>query len=124
MFDVVPEDMAPTKKTRIVEHERASGNRNKNLIDGNDDAALFLDESKVPVEVIDVANDEGAGLDRADFEVISENDYFVEVLQRVGQRPASLVRQLTPRIWKEMFAANPLRSHLRDLGGRRTYVAA
>jgi transposase len=39
-------------------------------------------------------------------------------LQRVGQHPASLVHQLTPRIWKRMFAANPLRSDLHDLAGR------
>jgi hypothetical protein len=29
---------------------------------------------------------------------ISPYDYFVDVLQRVGQHPASLVHQLTPRI--------------------------
>lgn len=39
-------------------------------------------------------------------------DYLVDVLQRVGQHPASLVEQLTPRVWKTMFAANPLRSDL------------
>jgi transposase len=55
---------------------------------------------------------------------INPYDYFVDVLQRVGQRPASLVHQLTMRIWKKMFAANPLRSDLRDLGGRDTYAAA
>ncbi|NML59889.1 IS66 family transposase [Massilia sp. RP-1-19] len=51
---------------------------------------------------------------------INPYDYFVDVLQRVGKHPASLVHQLTPRIWKQMFAANPLRSDLHDLGGRRT----
>jgi len=51
-------------------------------------------------------------------------DYFVDVLQRVGQHPASLVHQLTPRNWKDLFAENPLRSDLHDLGGRRTYAAA
>ncbi|NHZ32639.1 IS66 family transposase [Massilia sp. CCM 8692] len=49
---------------------------------------------------------------------------FVDVLQRVGQHPASLVHQLTSRIWKEMFSANPLRSDLHDLGGRLTCAAA
>ncbi len=39
-------------------------------------------------------------------------DYFVDVLQRVGQHPASLAHQFTPRIWKQMFAATPLRSDL------------
>lgn len=49
--------------------------------------------------------------------------YFVDVLLRVGQHPASLVHQLTPRIWKEMLANNLLRSDLHDLGGRRAYTA-
>lgn len=39
-------------------------------------------------------------------------DYLVDVLQRVGQHPASLVEQLTPRVWKTLFAQNPLRSDL------------
>ena len=43
---------------------------------------------------------------------IDPYDYFVDVLQRVGQHPAHLVQQLTPRLWKELFAANPLRSDL------------
>ena len=38
--------------------------------------------------------------------------YLVDVLQRVGQHPASRVAELTPRLWKEHFAANPLRSIL------------
>ncbi len=38
--------------------------------------------------------------------------YFVDVLQRVGQHPASRVAELTPRLWKQHFAANPLRSDL------------
>jgi len=76
-FDVVPDDVAQAKTTRIAAHERASSNKDKNLIDGNDGAALFFDE---------------------------------------------LVHQLTPRIWKEMFAANPLRSDLHDLGSRRAYA--
>lgn len=39
-------------------------------------------------------------------------DYLVDVLQRIGQHPASLVEQLTPRVWKTLFANNPLRSDL------------
>ena len=38
--------------------------------------------------------------------------YLVDVLQRIGQHPASAVAQLTPRQWKQHFAANPLRSDL------------
>lgn len=38
--------------------------------------------------------------------------YLVDVLQRVGQHPASRVAELTPRLWKEHFASAPLRSDL------------
>jgi hypothetical protein len=47
---------------------------------------------------------------------INPYDYFVDVLQRVGQHPASLVHQLTPQLWKQSFAANPLRSDLHKFG--------
>ncbi len=43
---------------------------------------------------------------------IDPYDYLVDVLQRVGQHPASEVAQLTPRLWKQHFAANCLRSDL------------
>ena len=36
--------------------------------------------------------------------------YLVDVLQRVSQHPARDVIDLTPRRWKELFAANPMRS--------------
>lgn len=38
--------------------------------------------------------------------------YLVDVLQRVASHPAREVAALTPRQWKEHFAANPLRSPL------------
>jgi len=38
--------------------------------------------------------------------------YLVDVLQRVGQHPASRVAELTPRLWKQHFAQAPLRSDL------------
>jgi hypothetical protein len=38
--------------------------------------------------------------------------YLVDVLQRVGQHPAARVAELTPRLWKQHFSANPLRSVL------------
>jgi len=40
---------------------------------------------------------------------INPYDYLVDVLQRVSQHPASRVAELTPRLWKPLFAANPLR---------------
>jgi transposase len=36
--------------------------------------------------------------------------YLIDVLQRVSQHPASRVAELTPRLWKSLFADNPLRS--------------
>ena len=44
---------------------------------------------------------------------IDPYDYFVDVLQRVGQHPALLAHQPTPGPWKELFAANPLRLELK-----------
>jgi transposase len=44
--------------------------------------------------------------------------YLVDVLQRVGEHPASRVAELTPRLWKEHFAANPLRSDIEDFPPR------
>ena len=38
--------------------------------------------------------------------------YLIDVLQRVGQHPASGVAELTPRLWKQLFADKPLRSDL------------
>jgi len=38
--------------------------------------------------------------------------YLVDVLQRIDTHPAFEVQLLTPRLWKQYFAANPLRSDL------------
>ncbi|CAN5896935.1 hypothetical protein BH11PSE12_BH11PSE12_33260 [soil metagenome] len=46
--------------------------------------------------------------------------YFVDVLQRVGQHPASQVHQLTPRLWKELYVNNPLRSDLYNIRERQS----
>ncbi|GIU52721.1 hypothetical protein TUM4438_46090 [Shewanella sairae] len=43
---------------------------------------------------------------------INPYTYLVDVLQRVGQHPASQVEDLTPRAWKAKFADNPLTSDL------------
>ena len=42
--------------------------------------------------------------------------YLVDVLQRVSLHPARQVEDFTPWRWKELFAANPLRSDLHGLG--------
>ncbi len=50
---------------------------------------------------------------------ISPYDYLVDVLQRIDQHPASRVAELTPRLWKERFAAHPLRSDLHAVSRQR-----
>lgn len=51
---------------------------------------------------------------------IDPYDYLVDVLQRVAQHPASQVEQLTPRMWKTLYAGNPLRSDLYETDIRRS----
>jgi len=48
---------------------------------------------------------------------IAPYTYLVDVLQSVGQHPAADVAQLTPRLWKQHFADNPLRSDLFEVSG-------
>jgi transposase len=43
--------------------------------------------------------------------------YLVDVLQRIAVHPRSRVPELTPRLWKEHFAADPMRSVLNDAAG-------
>jgi transposase len=43
---------------------------------------------------------------------INPYTYLVDVLQRVGIHPAKDVLDLVPRVWKEKFADNPLKSDL------------
>jgi len=43
--------------------------------------------------------------------------YLVDVLQRVALHPAARVAELTPRLWKQHFAHNPLRSDLYGIRG-------
>lgn len=38
--------------------------------------------------------------------------YLVDVLQRLGRHPAKDVIELTPRLWKEKFGADPMKSDL------------
>lgn len=42
--------------------------------------------------------------------------YLVDVLQRIDAHPAKDIDQLTPRLWKENFAENPMRSDLDRVG--------
>ncbi len=38
--------------------------------------------------------------------------YLVDVLQRIDRHPAQDVHMLTPKLWKQHFSSNPLRSVL------------
>jgi len=38
--------------------------------------------------------------------------YLVDVLQRISEHPASQVIDLTPRVWKEKFSHDPMKSDL------------
>lgn len=49
--------------------------------------------------------------------------YLVDVLQRVGEHPASRVAELTPRLWKSLFAKNPMRSDLHEFPPAGKYAA-
>ena len=55
---------------------------------------------------------------------IDPYDYLVDVLQRVGQHPAARVEELTPRLWKTHFAADPLRSPLHNVRANTRTPAA
>lgn len=46
---------------------------------------------------------------------IDPYDYSVDVLQRVGEHPASRVAELAPRLWKTGFPDSLLRSDLHQL---------
>ncbi len=110
--------------------------------DTGDDSLPFFDDSRVPVEVIELAAPEAEGLAPEDFEVIGHKDSY-----RLAQRPGSYVvlnyrrpviklkatqlivspaapvgviegsraHELTPRLWKQFFADTPLRSPLHSL---------
>ncbi|ARU57238.1 IS66 family transposase OrfC [Oleiphilus messinensis] len=43
---------------------------------------------------------------------INPTTYLIDVLQRIDYHPAKEIIDLTPRVWKEKFASNPLRSIL------------
>lgn len=41
---------------------------------------------------------------------VNVHTYLVDVLQRISIHPASRIEELTPRLWKEKFDDNPIRS--------------
>jgi transposase len=39
---------------------------------------------------------------------------LVDVLQRISEHPAGRIAELTPRLWKQHSATNPLRSDISE----------
>ena len=58
--------------------------------------------------------DAAGGMHADALQDIDEVGVDVDVLQRIGVHPASGVAELTPRRWKQRFAAHPMRSDLHD----------
>jgi hypothetical protein len=54
---------------------------------------------------------------------IDPYEYLVDVLQRIGEHPASRVEELTPRRWKQLFDGNPMRSPVDQRSGQVNSVA-
>src|SRR5882724_4364447 len=59
-FSAVADQTPPTKKTRVASHERER--KPKKPTEDADESSLFFDESRVPVEVIEVLSPEVAAL--------------------------------------------------------------
>ncbi len=81
-FDAIADVVPENKKTRVAAHERQP----KHPSAATDESALFFDEKKVPIEVINVPNAEAEGLTPDAYEIIGE-----KVSHRLAQRPGSYV---------------------------------
>jgi len=104
-FATIPDNLPPKKKSKIAAYEREQ--KCKGPVDNSDESALFFDESKVPVEVIEVSNPDIAGLDPEDYEIIGE-----KVSHRLAQRPGSYVilkyvRPVVKRRDTQIFSCPP-----------------
>ena len=82
-FSAKPEQQTANKKTRIAEHDRCTKPKGES---SNDESAPFFDESKVPVETIYLDPVTATGLNKDEFEIISE-----KITYRLAQRPGSYV---------------------------------
>jgi transposase len=49
---------------------------------------------------------------------IDPYEYLVDILQRIAIHPAARVHELTPRLWKQHFAEQPLRSDLHKIDAK------
>lgn len=83
-FAQLPEHTPVNKRSPVAAHEREM--KPKQPTENTEESTLFFDETKVPVEVIEVPHPEIAQLDPCDYEVIGE-----KVSHRLAQRPGSYV---------------------------------
>jgi transposase len=74
---------APQKQHVIAAHTRSVATKNP---EAGDESVPFFDETRVPVETIELAAPQAAGLAPDEFEVISYKDSY-----RLAQRPGSYV---------------------------------
>jgi len=80
----VPQTGAPDAQPRIIQaHSRRTGPK---AVDAKAEAIPFFDAARVPVEVIELANPEVAGLSADQYEIIGNKETF-----RLAQRPGSYV---------------------------------
>ena len=80
--DQVTSPPPPTERPVAAHTRRAT----PKTPDTGDDSLPFFDEARVPVEVIELAAPEAAGLAPEDFEIIGHKDSY-----RLAQRPGSYV---------------------------------
>lgn len=81
-FDSDTQSDVPIQSTTVAAHQRKSAPK----LAAIDESLPFFDESKVPVEIIEVANPETAGLSPDQYEVIGQ-----KVSHKLAQRPGSYV---------------------------------
>jgi transposase len=74
---------APQKQRVVAAHTRSVA---KNKPEAGDESVPFFDETRVPVETIELPTPEAAGLAPEEFEVVSYKDSY-----RLAQRPGSYV---------------------------------
>ncbi|QTQ31876.1 Putative transposase, IS66-like [Aromatoleum bremense] len=89
-------------------HQPPSGARPARDADGASQLALLLDRGRRQIR----GHRAEPLIATCRLHNIDPYTYLVDVLQRVGQHPATEVAHLTPRLWKQSFVANPLRSDL------------
>lgn len=98
----------PLRPRGADRHQPPSGARPARDADGASQLALLLDRGRRQIR----GHRAEPLIATCRLHNIDPYTYLVDVLQRIDQHPATEVAQLTPRLWKQSFVANPLRSDL------------